>query len=146
MSRFALALCALLVAVTPRVALPYPAFPDNFERPAAHRHAINAVLGDLSFIHHYGIPQPPGTDADTVKLCIIQPQYHPVFNVQVTQDSDRAPATVSVTGNAQECCCGIKYVAFDFGDGAMWRSPEVNNYYYVPVHLAPFANNDGGVR
>ena len=62
MSRFALALCAVLVVLTPRVALPTPTISDDFQRPAAHRHAINAVLGDLSFVVHYGMTPPPGTD------------------------------------------------------------------------------------
>ena len=242
MSRFALALCALFVVTTPWVALSNPTIPDGFERPEAHRHAINAVIGDLSFIDRYGIPPPPGTDADLrvrthlefvhallsqrdvsdlptdlrearrrnlawlreyidagryprnylyadqnrpcfidregricaagylveqsagrevaervneafqseflwkmelpeldrwiagsgfslLELCMIQPGYSPVFNVQITQDSDRAPATVTVRGYVYDesvMPCDTKHLIFDFGDGAMWKSHEAN--------------------
>lgn len=64
MSRLALALCAVVVATTPRVALPHSSFPDHIERPPAYSHVINAVLGDLSFYVTYGTPPPTGTDAD----------------------------------------------------------------------------------
>lgn len=249
MSRFALALCALLVAMTPRVVSSSPALADNFQRPEAHRHTINAILGDLSFIHHYGIPPPPGTDADLrvrthlefvhallsrrdtshlpaelrearrqnlsrlreyidagrfprnqlypnenhpcfidrdericavgylversagreiaerintefqseflwrmrlpalerwgagsglslLELSMIQPQYAPVFYVNVTQDSDRAPTRIAVTGYVLDegFSCGIKFVVFNFGDGAVWTSPQVNGIF-VPVDI-----------
>ncbi len=250
MSRFALALCALLVAMTPRVALSSPALADDFQRPEAHRHAINAILGDLSFIHHYGIPPPPGTDPDLrvrthlefvhallsrrntshlpadlrearrqnlswlqeyidagrfprnylypdenrpcfidrdericavgylversagrelaeriniefqseflwrmrlpalerwsedsglslLELSMIQPGYAPEFHVTVTQDSDRAPTRIAVTGYVlQEGFgpCTIKFVGFNFGDGAIWMSPEVGSFF-VPVDI-----------
>ena len=65
---------------------------------------------------------------------MVQPTYHPVFFVDVTQDSDRAPATVSVTGEVRDygVGCGIKFLEFDFGDGATWKSPDVNSSV-VPV-------------
>ena len=249
MSRFALALCALLVAMTPRVASSSAALADNFQRPEAHRHAINAILGDLSFIHHYGIPPPPGTDADLrvrthlefvhallsrrdashlpadlrearrqnlsrlrayidagrfphnylyphenrpcfidrdericavgylversagrelaerintefqsqflwrmrlpalerwsagsglslLELSMIQPTYDPVFHITVTQDSDKAPARIALTGRVidEGFSCGMKVVVFDFGDGAMWTSPEGSSFI-VPVDI-----------
>lgn len=249
MSRLALALCALVVATTPRVALPHSSFPDHIERPAASSHVINAVLGDLSFYVTYGTPPPAGTDADLrvrthlefvytllskrdasampadlqearrhnlarlreyidagrfprnhlypdenrpcfidreericavgylversagrkmaerinatfqseflwrmrlpeldrwvagsglsfLELSMIQPGYEPVFNVQVTQDSDRAPATVSITGYIYDesiSPCLTKVVVFDFGDGAIWTTGEVN-LWFVPVN------------
>ena len=36
--------------------------------------------------------------------------------------------TVSITGYVYDDCCKTKYVVFDFGDGAMWRSPIANSF------------------
>ena len=257
MSRFAFVLCSLLVLMMPRVALPHPSLPDNFERPTAYRQAINAIIGDLSFYCKYGKTPPRSTDPDLrvrthlgfvhallsrrnvsdlpvelrearrynlaqlreyidagqyprnhlypdenhpcfidrdgricavgylveqtagrqlaeqvnaefqseflwrirlpeldrwvarsglslLELSMIQPCYDPEFRVQVTQDSDRAPATVSITGYVYDncCCCLTKYVVFDFGDGAVWRSPEVN-LRYPPVDVAHIYTSPG---
>ena len=64
MSRIVLALCALLVTLAPRDALSHPALPDDFQRPDAHRQAISAVLGDLSFLVNYGRLPASETDGD----------------------------------------------------------------------------------
>jgi hypothetical protein len=246
MIRFAVALCVLLVV--PRVASSRPALSDDFERPQAHRHAINAVIGDLSFILEYGVLPPPGTDPDVrvrthlefvhkllarrdvshfparlreareknldglreyidagefprnylysdqnrpcfidrdgrvcaagylvehsagrevaeqindefqseflwrmslplidqwvaasglsvVELCMIQPTYAPEFRVDVTQDSDLAPATVSIVGDVREFSCPTRTVMFDFGDGTLWTSPTSVSYI-VPIDVS----------
>lgn len=243
MLRSAFALCALTLLSVPQNALSRQVIPDDFERPDVHRHAINAFLGDLSFILRYGEPPAPGTDPDLrvrthlefvhaflsqrdvsdfppelrearrrnlanlkayidagrfprnylyadenrpcfidrdgricaagylvertagrevaervndafqseflwkmhlpeldrwvadsglslLELCMIQPCYVPYWGyVQITQDSDRVPATVSIEGYVYDVsfCCLTKYVIFDFGDGALWSSPIVNS-------------------
>jgi hypothetical protein len=69
-----------------------------------------------------------------LELCMIQPCYAPEFNVQVTPSSDRAPATVSITGNViDRCGCPTKVVVFNFGDGSVWTSGDVN-LVSVPVN------------
>jgi hypothetical protein len=40
------------------------AVPTYVERPPDTRHAINAVLGDISYVTAFGAPPPPDTDAD----------------------------------------------------------------------------------
>ena len=247
MSPFVIVLCALLVAMMPRVALPHSSLPDQLEHPAASRHAINAVLGDLSYYAKYGTLPQSGTDADLrvrthlefvhsllsqrdvstmpadlqearrhnlarlreyidagrfprnhlypdenrpcfidrdericavgylvertvgreiaeqinegfqseflwriqvpeldrwvaasglslLELSMIQPCYDPQFDVQVTQSSDRVPATVSIIGYVyDDCGCNTKLVVFNFGDGGIWTSGDVD-LFAVPVN------------
>lgn len=64
MSRCVLALCSLLVAITPQAPSSSPTIPPDFERSDVYRHSINAVIGDLSFVVAYGMLPPAGTDPD----------------------------------------------------------------------------------
>lgn len=61
MSRFFWTLCALLIAA------PLPTMASqstDFKRPDALRYAINAVIGDLSYVDKTGAEPPPGADGD----------------------------------------------------------------------------------
>lgn len=64
MSRCVLALCSVLVAITPQAPSSSPTIPPGFERSDVYRHSINAVIGDLSFVVAYGTLPPVGTDPD----------------------------------------------------------------------------------
>jgi hypothetical protein len=69
-----------------------------------------------------------------LELSMIQPNYDPEFHLEVTQDSDAAPATVRVHGYVIDVGfgCGIKFVAISFSDDVLWSSPVLNSFY-VPV-------------
>jgi hypothetical protein len=62
MIRYVGAFCSLILSVAPT--LSHSGIAIHFERPEAHRHAINAVLGDASYVARFGSLPPPGTDPD----------------------------------------------------------------------------------
>ncbi len=62
MSRFIGALCAFVLATSTVVA--QAAISTDFQRPDAFRHAINAVIGDVSYVERYGSLPTPETDPD----------------------------------------------------------------------------------
>ncbi len=62
MSRFIGALCAFVLATSTVVA--QAAISTDFQRPDAFRHAINAVIGDVSYVERYGSPPTAATDPD----------------------------------------------------------------------------------
>jgi hypothetical protein len=64
MTRLALALCAVVVIAAAPVALARETLPDHFQRRDFHRHAINAVIGDVSYFAKYGMFPTAATDAD----------------------------------------------------------------------------------
>ncbi|MCI0451339.1 MAG: hypothetical protein L0Z51_02980 [Candidatus Latescibacteria bacterium] len=235
MSRFVWVLCVLVLTATPVVASPS----IHYERSDLFRHAINAVIGDASYVERYGSLPPPGADPDLrvrthlefvhallsardvsalaslraarrenlarlrdyidagvfprnhlyadqnrpcfidrdgricavgylveqsagreaaerinsafqseflwrmhlpeldgwisasgltlLELSMIQPCYDPEFHVTVSRISEM---TVSVRGYVVEFCCGMKFVAFDFGE-SMWVSPIENSIVYI---------------
>jgi hypothetical protein len=71
-----------------------------------------------------------------VDLCMIQPTYEPVFDVEVTWTSDRVPTTLTIKGEvvALGWSCQTKYLEFAFGDGATWTS-AIFNSRVVPVDI-----------
>ncbi|HEU4929334.1 MAG TPA: hypothetical protein VFU38_05840 [Candidatus Krumholzibacteria bacterium] len=62
MSRCLLALCAFVLLATPFLAT--ASQPTEFQPPDAFRYAINAVIGDASYVERYGELPQPGTDAN----------------------------------------------------------------------------------
>ncbi len=249
MSRLVRALCALALAAVPTVAS--ASISTSHQRPDAFRHAINAVIGDVSYVERFGTSPKHDTDPDLrvrthlefvhallsardvsmlpkalrvarrqnlerlreyidagvfprnhlsseenrpcfvdrddricavgylveqsagreaaerinsefqseflwridmsdldrwiaasglslLELSMIQPCYDPNFLLSVTRISEMS---VAVRGYVLEDCCGMKYVAINFGE-AVWKSPDYN-FWYIPVDIVHNYSNPG---